>query len=95
MGKKTVSFNEIGIGKLANDKPVVYKIQTEGSRNNYTGVAKRGRVQERLREHLREGKDPIPGTKVQIEQMRSIEEAKDKEKQIIARSQPPHNKQGK
>jgi predicted GIY-YIG superfamily endonuclease len=93
MAKKTVPFNNKGIEKLPNDKPVVYKIQTEGGRNNYTGVAQRGRVQERLKEHL--SNDGIPGSKVQIEQMPSIKEAKAKEANIIARSQPPHNKQGK
>ena len=48
MAKKTVAFHESGIGKLPDDKPVVYRILTDGGRNNYTGVAKRGRVQERL-----------------------------------------------
>ncbi len=93
MAKKTVPFNNKGIEKLSNDKPVVYKIQTDGGRNNYTGVAQRGRVQDRLKEHL--SNDRIPGSKVQIEQMPSIKEAKVKEANIIARSQPPYNKQGK
>jgi len=50
MGKKTVPLNALGIQKLPNDKPVVYKILTETGRNAYTGVAKRGRVQARLEE---------------------------------------------
>lgn len=95
MARKTVSFNRIGIEKLPNDKPVVYKILTDSGRNNYTGIAKRGRVQERLEEHLHNGKDPIPGAKVQIEQMTTISEAQAKEARIISRSQPPHNEQGK
>ncbi|MEK9135665.1 MAG: hypothetical protein AAB393_00975 [Bacteroidota bacterium] len=95
MAKKTTPFNERGIAKLPDDKPVVYKILTEGGRNNYTGVAKRGRVQERLQEHLPGGKDPIPGAKVQIEQMSSIGDAEAKETLVIARSKPPHNEQGK
>jgi hypothetical protein len=95
MAKKTVPFNERGIGKLPEDKPVVYKILTGGGRNNYTGVAKRGRVQERLQEHLSEGKDPIPGAKVQIEQVPSVREAEAKEARVIARSKPPHNAQNK
>lgn len=95
MAKKTVPFNERGIGKLPDDKPAVYRILTDGGRNNYTGVAKRGRVQERLQEHLLGGKDPIPGAKVQIEQMSSILDAEAKEARIIARSKPPHNEQGK
>jgi hypothetical protein len=95
MSKKTVKFNEPGIGKLPNDKPVVYKILTPGGNNNYTGVAKRGRVQERLKEHLPGEKEAIPGAKVQIEQMSTIREAKEKEKAIIARSKPRYNEQGK
>ena len=55
MDRKTVDFNKTGIGKLPNNKPVVYKILTEGG-NNYTGIAKKGRVGERLEEHLSGGK---------------------------------------
>ena len=62
MATKTVSFNKTGIAKLPNDKPVVYKIETAGGANNYTGVAGRGRVQERLEEHLVEGKIPGQGS---------------------------------
>lgn len=58
MASKTVRFNSKGIEKLPNDKPVVYRIQTEGGKNNYTGVAQRGRVQERIKEHLAEDRIP-------------------------------------
>ena len=93
--KKTVKFNEDGIAKLPNDKPVVYKILTQTGNNNYTGSAKRGRVQERLKEHLPGGKDYIPGTKVQIEQTGSVSEAQQKEARVIRRTKPKHNKRGK
>jgi len=95
MGKKTTNFNKSGINKLPDNKPVVYKIKTESGNTNYVGIAKRGRVQERLQEHLPGGKDYIPGTKVQIEQMTSIADARKKESNIIAKSKPKHNKQGK
>ena len=95
MSRKTVSFNQKGISKLPDNKPVVYKITTAGGKNNYTGVAQRGRVQERLQEHLAGNKDPVPGSKVQVQQMPSIEEAKAREARIIARSKPPHNDKGK
>jgi len=95
MPRKTVDFTDQGISKLPDDKPVVYRILTDGGRNNYTGVAQRGRVQERLQEHLPDGKDPLPGSKVQIEQMKSIGEAREKEQRIIARTKPRHNEQGK
>ena len=91
MSTKKVKFNKTGIENLPNNKPVVYKIITEGGRNNYTGIAQRGRVQERLEEHL----GNIPGTKIQIEQMNSISEARKKEIKIISRTQPKYNNQSK
>lgn len=95
MGKKTVDFTKSGIGKLPDDKPVVYRIKTDGGKTNYTGVAKRGRVQERLEEHLPGAKDYIPGSKVQIEQTRSIDHAEEKEAVVIARTKPKYNDRGK
>lgn len=50
MARKAVDFRRSGIGTLPNDKPVFYRIQTEGGRTNYAGIAKRGRVQQRLAE---------------------------------------------
>jgi len=88
MGQKTVKFSEEGISQLPNDKPAVYKILTSNDNNNYTGVAQRGRVRERVMEHLGE----TPGARVRVEQMKSIEEAKEKETRIISRSQPKYNK---
>ena len=79
MAKKTVTFNQKGIDKLPDDKPVVYKILTEGGKNTYPCVAQRGRVQDRLEEHLPGGKEYIPGAKVKIEQVSSIKEAEAKE----------------
>ena len=95
MARKTVPFNHQGIGKLPDNKPVVYKILTDGGKNNYTGIAQRGRVQERLTEHLGSGKDPVPGVKVVIEQHHSVAEARAQEQRVIARSQPKYNEQGK
>ncbi|MBU0561440.1 MAG: hypothetical protein KJ799_12595 [Bacteroidetes bacterium] len=88
---KTVNYNKDSIQKLPNDKPVVYKILTKSGNNNYTGIAKKGRVQERISEHLGE----IPGAKVKIEQMTSIKEASKKEANIISRSKPKYNEKGK
>ena len=93
MGQKTVKYNKAGVENLPNDKPVVYKIKTPVGNTNYVGVAKRGRVQERIGEHLAAGN--IPGTKVQIEQMATIKEARRKENGIIARSKPKYNEKGK
>lgn len=91
MGIKTTNFNKTGIEKLPNNKPVLYKIKTESGSTNYAGVAKKGRIQERLGEHL--GK--IPGVKVQIEQFNHIHDAEKKEGNVIIRNQPKYNKKGK
>lgn len=91
--KKTVPFNKAGAGQLPTNKPVVYKIQTEGGKTNYVGVAKRGRAEERILEHL--GARVIPGSKVVAEQMSSIKEALQREANIISRTKPEYNEKGK
>ena len=92
MTTKTVPFNADGATKLPNNKPVVYRIKTEENTTNYVGVAQRGRVQERIQEHIHDAQ--IPGAKVQIEQKPSIREARAAEKRVIARSKPKYNRQG-
>ena len=92
MATKTVSYSTRGASDLPNDKPVVYRIKTKGNQTNYVGVAQRGRVQERIREHVSSGR--ISGAKVQIEQKPSIREARATEKRVIARSKPRYNRQG-
>ena len=91
MSQKTVNFNKKGIENLPNDKPVVYEVLTQSGNRNYIGVAKRGRVQERLQEHL----GSIPGAQVRIHQFSRIDDAKASEARRIKRNQPKHNTQGK
>jgi excinuclease UvrABC nuclease subunit len=88
-----VSYNKSGVEKLPDAKPVIYRILTDSGKTNYVGVAKKGRVQDRISEHLEDGK--IPGAKVQIEQMPSIDAAKEKEGNIISRTEPKYNEQKK
>ena len=91
MATKRVDYNKSGISRLPNDKPVVYRIETDAGKSNYVGFAQRGRVQDRLNEHLGD----IPGAKVQIEQFSSVIKARAKEVNVIKRSKPKYNKQGK
>lgn len=91
VARQTVPFNKNGIGSLPDDKPVVYIIATDSGRVIYTGVAKRGRVQERLQEHLPQGPAAVPCSKVSIEQVETIAAARAKERTIIAESQPKYN----
>ena len=93
---KSAPLNEKGIKALAKDKPVVYQIQNSKGDNIYTGVARRGRVGARLKEHLPGAKHAIRGgVKVEIRQKSSIDEALEAEASIIMYQQPPKSKRGK
>jgi len=91
MANRTVPYKKTGIASLPDDKPVLYRIETAGGKLNYVGTARRGRVRERIAEHL--GK--IPGDTVTIEQFGTIGEARAKEANVIKRHAPKYNKQGK
>ena len=91
MAKKTADYNKTGIEKLVDNKPIVYRIQTQSGKDNYVGVAKRGRVSDRIAEHLGE----IPGAKVKIEQHANLRDAKASEARIIKRQQPKYNDKSK
>ena len=91
MSTKKVKYTKQGIGQLPDDKPVLYRIETEAGNPNYIGVAQRGRVRERLSEHL--GK--IPGATVRIEQFNDIKDAMKKEINVIRRAKSKYHRQGK
>lgn len=91
MSRKKVGFNKTGIDKLPNNKPAVYTIKTDSGKLNYVGTAKRGRLQDRLQEHL----GNIPGATVSVEQFNSISDAEVKEAKVIKKELPKYNKQGK
>ena len=91
MSTKKTNYNKTGIENLPNDKPVLYRIETESGKLNYVGIAQRGRVQDRLSEHLGE----IPGATVRVEQFNSIQDAREKEARVIETNQPKYNEQGK
>jgi excinuclease UvrABC nuclease subunit len=97
MGKrKTGKMNPDAIGKLSAGKPVVYKIRNQAGNVTYIGSAKRGRVQERIAEHLPGGPDAVPGAaSVNIEQKASIAKARESEARAIKKTKPRHNQIGK
>jgi hypothetical protein len=88
-------FSKSGISRLPADKPVVYTLETAAGNPNYVGSAKKGRVRERLAEHLPSGPDPVPARSVSIKQYPSIRDARAAEKKAIGSQQPKHNKRHK
>jgi hypothetical protein len=87
-------LNKENIDKIPADKPIIYKIKNLAGDNIYTGIAKKGRVPERLKEHLPGSKDAIPGAKTfSIKQKLSIESAEREEKKIIKDENPKYNEQ--
>lgn len=93
MAKK--SFNKSNILKLPANKPILYNLETAGGKLNYIGVAKRGRIRQRLSEHLPSGPDPIPAKTVTVKQFPSIKKARVAEKRAIRTKQPKYNIQNK
>ena len=91
MSTKKVRYNKGGISQLPNDKPALYRIETDSGKLNYVGTAQKGRVPGRISEHLGE----IPGATVRIEQFNNICDAQKKEINVIKRTQAKYNKRGK
>ena len=91
MATKKINYSIFEIKSLPNNKPIMYTIQTASGRENYIGIAKKGRGQDRLIEHY----GNIPGAKIKIEQFGSIKDAQAKEGRMIKKNQPKYNKQGK
>lgn len=89
--KKTATYDKPNILTLADDKPIVYRIQTQTGKDNYVGVAKRGRAADRIAEHLGE----IPGSIVKITQHDSLADAMVAAQRIINRCQPKYNRKGR
>ena len=88
----TQKFTKENIVKVPQDKAVIYKIKDGGGENLYTGIAGRGRSQERLLEHKEIKKEKIPdGTRFQFTQVKNKERAHIIEKQIIKKEQPEFN----
>ncbi len=91
MGKKKSKFTHSGIKELDGNKPIVYRIKTEGGKDNYIGSSKRYQGSERIADHL----DEIPGVSVEIKQYDRIDDAREAEARLIKKHQPKYNKKGK
>lgn len=93
---RTQKFTKENIKDTPRNKAIVYKIKNTDGKNLYTGIARRGRAEDRLMEHKLLKKDLIPGgTRFQIAQVKNKDRAEQIEKQIIKKEQPKFNIKGK
>ena len=89
-------FNKTDIKNIPEEKPILYRLLNNAGDELYDGIAKRGRVQERLIEHLNVKKEKIPGaTKIKFAQFSNIKRAEKVEKQLIKKLEPKFNKRNK
>jgi len=93
---RTQKFTKENIKNVPKEKSIVYKIKDREGENLYTGIAGRGRVQDRLLEHKELKREQIPGgTRFQFAQVKNKERAEQIEKQIIKKEQPKFNEKKK
>ena len=93
---RTQKFIKENIESVPRNKAIVYKIKNTAGNNLYTGVAGKGRVQDRLMEHATLKRELIPGgTRFQFAQVKNKDRAEQIEQRIIKKEQPKFNKQNK
>jgi len=93
---RTQKFTKANIANVPQDKAIIYKIKSRSGENLYTGIAGRGRGQDRLVEHKDIKKEQIPdGTRFQYAQVKTKVRAHQIEKTIIKKEHPEHNEQHK
>ncbi len=85
----TKTITKTSIKSVPGDKPGVYRIKNAGNEILYVGIAKRGRLPDRIYEHKGEFEG---GTKFQYIITKSKETAERIEKQEIKKYQPSKNK---
>lgn len=93
---RSQKFTKANINKVPENKSIIYKIKSNTGKNLYTGIAGRGRGQDRLLEHKELKSEKISGgTRFQFTQVKNKGRAEQVEKQIIRKEQPKFNEQNK
>jgi len=93
---RTQKFTKTNIGKMPENKAIIYKLKNPAGKNLYTGIAGRGRGQDRILEHKELKREMIPGaTRFQFTQVKNKPRAGQIEKQIIKKEQPKFNERNK
>lgn len=93
---KAKKFNDANVTKVADDKPVVYRLLNKNNKDVYVGIAKRYRGQDRLMEHLNLKKEKVPGAvKLKVLPVKNLGVAEKVEKKLIEQLSPKFNIQNK
>lgn len=87
-------FNKEAIEKIPSDQPQGYKLFDIKGDLSYVGIAKRGRINERLLEHKNNSEFNKEIIDFATKEFSSIDQAREWEEQIIAEENPKFNKQG-
>lgn len=91
MTKLNLRFSKKAIRQLPDTKPGVYIIKNNSGTNMYTGIAKRGQVQETLENHFYGGDKYVPGAWLQFEQFNNLTDCNARLKTILERDNPRYN----
>jgi hypothetical protein len=89
--KLNLRFSKKAIKQLPDNKPGVYIIKNNCGTKLYTGIAKRGQVQETLQNHFYGGDKYIPGAWLQFEQFNNLTDCNARLKTILERDNPKYN----
>lgn len=87
MGTRKMKYNATNISELAEDKSVLYRIETASGGLNYIDVAARGKVVETIGGHVGE----IPGVTLKVEQFDRIGDARKKRANVVKRTEPKYS----
>ena len=86
---KIVALTDDGLRCLPLDKTVVYTIKDKNGTSLFTGVASRGRVSTRIKEHLPDGSMPlVGGITAQILQQETVAAAMKTASEIVRSDRP-------
>lgn len=91
MSKINLRFTKKAVRELPETKPGVYIIKNNSRTNIFTGIAKRGQVQETVQNHFYGGSQHIPGAWLQFEQFNNLTDCSARLKAIIEEDKPKHN----
>lgn len=92
MTKVNLRFSKKAIRQLPDSKPGIYIIKNNSGANMFTGIAKRGQVQETLLSHFYGGGNTyVPGAWLRFEQYSNLTDCNTRLKAILENEKPKYN----